>query len=488
MKTPLNNRDENSILEQMIRDQTCCGGCNDLGTYHPKIKNKRRKDEVIHYLASNMPYFSYVRDQMINYIFSDGLTTGNDRQDEMLNEWLYQQNILGDTNYKVLQDAIASAFTYGNCGVRWLSKEDGIINIHSTKFAAIRVKDTEYYGFKRTVGYIVSNCGERIYDVDLDQFEIDLNELNRSGMIIDKDRKLIILSTDELLNLKNGSGKNGESVFAHDQQRTELLINVYERLNYDVEYDGPGRIVLRLKDGYEASEDQPAGTSEIMDNTKTGREGREEKARKEIKKIGEMIKESSSDNVIALSSMFADSFEHLPRTTKATEFFTYLTDNESTIAASLFGVAPALFGLGKIAGNVSMEKIIDNAMLNTVIPKREMFAIQISSLLAPKLGLPKIYFDKYNMQQSSNENDDRSKIVDMIVKLSGAGYTTLANGLAQLLSDDIGNVSRLRALTNYWKEKTSKLLGGKKHEHDRTSFRRSKDSGTNCNFERDSSI
>ncbi|MGH2123234.1 hypothetical protein ACQ10H_15495, partial [Enterococcus faecalis] len=82
---------------------------------------------------------------------------------------------------------------------------------------------------------------------------------------------------------------------------------------------------------------------------------------------------------LAVSNAFKK-MDHLPRVTKATEFLSYL-NQEGEIMAQVFGVPNVLLGLGKISENISMEKVIDNAMLNSIIPLRENITTQISSIL-----------------------------------------------------------------------------------------------------------
>ena len=113
-----------------------------------------------------------------------------------------------------------------------------------------------------------------------------------------------------------------------------------------------------------------------------------EKAKEEARRIAREIKSSTSDSVILLSNGFDKDIEHLERVTKATEFFDWLS-NEGVILAQAMGMAPSLLELGKISGNVSMEKIIDNSMLNNIVPLREQYAIQFSEFISNHLKIQK---------------------------------------------------------------------------------------------------
>lgn len=452
-------RDANiPVLQNML---SCDVGC--AGDFKPR--EFVYEEDAIDWLYHNLPSVPYVIEQVVNYIFSNGFTTGDEKQDEKLNEFLYGYNIKGATNYSVIQEAVREAIIYGKCGLRFLSKEDGLINVNSMHYNAITADNEEYYGFKDTIGYLVSYDKEKIYETDLKEVSFDRDAYARNGVIVDKSKKLIVLSKDYFVSLRNTpTQEKANSPLAYDQQRIELLKRIYERMNYDIEYDGPGRILFWLKDGYETGGDNEMGTSEMLNQSVIAKESRANQARREVLEMGKKIKDSKSDSIIAVPGIFNDKVLHLPKTTQATDLKDYL-DNEGDIIAQVFGINPALIGLGKINGNVSMEKIIDNAMLNSIIPKREKFAIQISEMLSQHLGFEKIYFDKYEMKQVVDENEQRVKIAEIIAKLSLAKQNTLADKFAQMLDADIddgkGGVKKLKSkATSFIK----KIFGGKKHE------------------------
>nr|WP_216682568.1 hypothetical protein [Enterococcus innesii] len=289
----------------------------------------------------------------------------------------------------------------------------------------------------------------------------DRDALAANGVIVDRERRILILSQEDFCNLRNNPVlENGQSPLKFDNQRLKLLMGVYERLNYDLEYDGPGRIMFKLSDAYAKGDTNDIGTTEIVNSTINAKRDLIDRAKKEAKALGNEIKNSHSDSVILYSNIF-ENFEHLPRVTKSTEFFNWIQD-EGMIMSQIFGIPATLLGLGKMSGNVSMEKILDNGMLNSIVPMRERFATQISSLLAEKIGVDKIYFDKYAMQQAVDENDKRLKIVNMIDKLHRAGQQALADKFAQMLSEDIddGNGKLVRLKVSL-REKIKKLLGVK---------------------------
>lgn len=391
---------EDIVMDELIKATKSC----DTSFIHAPI---RLQDRIKWYIQ-NLPTYPYVREQWKNFLFSNGLTTGDPNLDPKVDKFLYRHNIQGVTNYSVIQEGCAQAREYGKCGIRWLSEEDGIVLIPSDQYVSLVVQNEQYKGFEQVIAYAISVKNEPIA-VASSPFKLDEDEFYRTGRLITENEDIFIETPDNFCNLRNdNTTENGVSCFDRDKQRLNLLSSVYERLNYDIVYDGPGRIILRLKDSYLPTGQVDLSASSYLESTEISKESRADKAIKEAEALANKIKNSSSDNVLLLSPNFEDNIEHLERVTKATEFFTWL-NKEGSIVAQAFGITPELIGLGDVSGNVSMEKIIDNAMVNTIIPLRESFATQFSPMLSAKLGVPKLYFDKYELQYNVDRSSERYK-------------------------------------------------------------------------------
>lgn len=410
------------IEERILDDFLECGSCTDIGKvkhYDIGLSERRKIDRMMEIL----PGIMYIRNQMLNYIFSNGLTSGSINDDILLNAFLYRKNGFDATNYAVLREAIGWAAVDGECGIRLYDN-----NLYLTRSGQYAIVYLDEDGVRKIVGYLVRTTPfKNLYDVSEDRFE----------QLFDKE-DIVFLDKDEFCQIRNNvTYLHGESPLLSDKLRIDLLIAAYQRLNYDVEYDGPGRIILRPKEGY-LSGDQASdiSTSTIVNSSGQAISARIERAKDEARRIAKEIKNSSSDSVILMSNGFDKDIEHLERVTKATEFFGWL-ENEGVILAQAMGMAPSLLELGKISGNVSMEKIIDNSMLNNIVPLREQYAIQFSEFISSHLGIQKIYFDKYDLQQSEDENETRKKIVDMMKTLYDIGQTDLVESFAQMLRGNI---------------------------------------------------
>lgn len=399
--------EEAKVFEDLLRDWIECNSVCDLKT--PPKRKREGLEKADRYMRI-LPGAEYVLTQTLNYIFSNGLTTGSINQDETLKEFLYQKNERGNTNLSELRSTVGMAITHGGSGLRWV---DG--NVYQYKWGTFRVLTYKQNGIEKILGYVVSEDGGKVPHIelkteDMTEYEDFLRRL--------KDLKLILLTEEEFIIVRNDTSTwYGSSPLLADEERLDLLVAVYERLNYDIKYDGPGRIIIRPKDGYIQGEDNEVSSSTVMGGALEGSKKRIDSIKQEAARVASDLKKSSSDSVIVLSNAFSENIEHLERVTKATEFFNWIK-NEGVILAQDFGMSPSLLELGGISGNVSMTSIIDNAMLNSIVPLRERYATQISGFLARLLKVEKVYFNLYEMQQQEDENTMRTKIVNIMSLLN----------------------------------------------------------------------
>ena len=417
--------------QEIIDDMLSCGSCADAGTF--KVPEPTGIDRI-EFLMKTLPGINYIQNMFVDYIFSDGLTTGSIEQDRILNKFLFKKNIEGNTNLDVLRDIIGDAPFYGETGLRWYKGD-----IYKTKCGTYGALVAKEQGIIFPALYFCTDDGREVYNVEVkvpDEMTIEDFEENFER------QHLIPLDTSEFVNIRNNTSDiHGKSPLLSDEFRINLLAAVYSRLNYDVKYDGPGRLILRPRDGYVSGEVNEVDTASVVKQSVAAGANRLEKAKKEAARVGLEIKNSSSDEVILLSNAFDKEITHLERVTKATEFFDWLS-NEGEVIAQAIGMSPALLELGKVSGNVSMERIIDNAMKNTIVPLREKFADQFSLLFSEKLGIDKVYFGKYQPESAPDRETMRTKVAEIMTMLNAIDTPecrALVKDFAQMISYDIHN-------------------------------------------------
>lgn len=401
------NDEDRRVLDEIVRNWATCNQVCDVAV--PKKRAEYGLEKVDEYMRV-LPGADYVLTQTLNYIFSNGLTTGSINEDVVLDEFLYRKNKQGTTNLHTLRDTLGMAITHGACGMRWL---DG--DIYQYKWGTYRILTLLRDGIEQVVGYIVSKDGKFVPPIKFDftkytEYEDFIRDLD--------EKQLILLDTNEFTVIRNDTSlPYGHSPLLRDEARLDLLTAVYERLNYDIRYDGPGRIIIRPKDGFVSGDLNDISTTAVIGEALKQRDKDDKAMLAEARRVAKQLQGSSSDSVIVLSNAFSDKIEHLERVTKATEFFTWIK-NDTLLLAQDFGMSPSLLELGNVSGNVSMSSIIDLAMLNSIVPLRERYAVQFSSFLANHLKINKVYFNLYEMAQQEDENTMRTKIVNIMSLLN----------------------------------------------------------------------
>ena len=437
---------DNKLLQDFLKDWLECNTVCDLAKESEimkKLKSLKGWNKVDYYMEV-LPGADYVRTQTLNYIFSSGITTGSINEDVRLDDFLYRTNEEGVMNLNVLRSVIGTAISHGCCGARWYQGNIYQYNPGTYKTLKLRNKD----GVRMIAGYLVAEDGGKVPEIAWNEDdEFTFNEYEDIIRYL-REQKIILLDTADFLNMRNDTSLDyGYSPLLHDTLRLDLLSATYERLNYDVRYDGPGRIVIRPKSGFMSDENNDISTSTLMNENITAAGKRLENVKKEAARVGKDLKESSSDSVILLSQAFDKEITHLPRVTKATEFFDWLK-NDTFIIAQDFGMSPSLLELGGISGNVSMTSIISNSIANNIVPLREKYATQISPFLVEKLKVSRVYFDMYALDQADDENVMRTQVANIISILNSIKddndkirpeASQLVLDFAKMLSDNIHN-------------------------------------------------
>lgn len=279
---------EEEVLDDMNRcDKTCTGLAVD--------EEKKTVVRDVDWLLENLPAIDYVLSRMLNYIFANGLTTGNG-ESEALDRWLYEDmNLQGATNYTVLRECIRNAAVYGECGLRMYEG-----NLYTVKKGYYGILTYREDGIEEIVAFFIRKDMKKVEE------KIDTTDWN-FALLDDVERWFdnngyILLDESEFVNLRNDTSYlHGISPLMKDKQRINLLLAVYERLNYDIRYDGPGRLFLHTKDGYVSDETNEVSSGEVLNNSAGMKENRYEAAKKEARRIAKDLKNSTSDMVGVLS-------------------------------------------------------------------------------------------------------------------------------------------------------------------------------------------
>ena len=374
--------------------------------------------EDIERLALDLPDVDYILDNIVNYMFTNYLTTESFEKDKALRDYLYSLNFNGQRNYDVLKQVAKGYRKYGYYGL--LNTGDGLVGVHPKDILACVIDYPKKPVLRQTLTYLIKNTNTYItpydrktgnnrpvndYSADDIQKILDNPEEYKNEVLVvtDKEFACVRIDTSQVFCM---------SPLLKDRKRVELILNILNRMNYDISRNGIGTIALQAKDTLEEQieESVEQGTSfssgELLDMGRTAKDERNKKIIEDMNAFAEKLSETEFNDAIVYSGNFQN-LEQLERDTKATDFLDYLSQYVPAIICQMFGVPARLFDLNKTVSNIGTYSIIDNAMKNTIIPMRDHFIGQVVHILQRASGLSEhIKFDSYEFTNNYNYNND----------------------------------------------------------------------------------
>lgn len=374
--------------------------------------------EDIERLALDLPDVDYILDNIVNYMFTNSLTTDNFEKDEKLKNYLYSLNFNGQRNYDVLKQVAKGYRKYGYYGI--LNTGEGLVGVHPKDILACVIDYPKKPVLRQTLTYLIKNTNvfttpfdqktgnnRPVNDYSADDIKKILEDPKKYEkeilVVTDKEFSCVRIDTSQVFCV---------SPLLKDRKRVELILNVLNRMNYDISRNGIGTIALQAKDTLEEQieESVEQGTSfssgELLDMGRTAKQERNKKIIEDMNAFAEKLSETEFNDAIVYSGNFQN-LEQLERDTKATDFLEYLAQYVPAIICRMFGVPARLFDSDKTVSNIGTHSIIDNAMKNTIIPMRDHFIGQIVYILQNAIGLDEyIKFDSYEFTNSYNYNND----------------------------------------------------------------------------------
>lgn len=374
--------------------------------------------EDIERLALDLPDVDYILDNIVNYMFTNYLTTEDFDKDKVLRDYLYRLNFNGQRNYDVLKQVAKGYRKYGYYGL--LNTGEGLVGIHPKDILACVIDYPKKPVLRQTLTYLIKNTNVFITPFDrktgnnrpvTDYSADDIQKIlenpeeykNEVLVVTDKEFACVRIDTSQVFCM---------SPLLKDRKRVELILNILNRMNYDISRNGIGTIALQAKDTLEEQieESVEQGTSfssgELLDMGRTAKGERTKKIIEDMNAFAEKLSETEFNDAIVYSGNFQN-LEQLERDTKATDFLDYLSQYIPAIICQMFGVPARLFDLNKTVSNIGTYSIIDNAMKNTIIPMRDHFLGQVIHILQNATNLSEhIKFDSYEFTNNYNYNND----------------------------------------------------------------------------------
>ena len=191
------NDEERRAIDEILESMLECNSCNDIGSL-PKRKWGAGLEKVDEYMRV-LPGADYVLTQTLNYMFSNGLTTGSIKEDEKLNEFLYRKNAKQTLNKDELRNTIGMAITHGASGLRWLNG-----NVYQYKWGTYRILTLKKNGIESVLGYLIKKDGSRVPPIKFDfkkyeEYEDFIRDLDEQDLILLDTKEFMVMRSDTSL-------------------------------------------------------------------------------------------------------------------------------------------------------------------------------------------------------------------------------------------------------------------------------------------------
>lgn len=390
-------------------------------------------------LAMELPDVDYILDNIVNYMFTNSLTTKNNSEDDntvltddgKLYDYLFSLNYNGQRNIDVLKSVAKNYHKYGYCGL--LDTGHGLAYVPPYSIVACVINYKEAPVIKQTLTYLIKRSD--VYTTPYTRVKgnpKDVQQYSEEEVLKivknpeDYKDEVMVVSEDVFSCVRLDTSKVfGVSPLLKDRKRVKLILDILGRMDYDIVRNGLGTIALQLKNTMEDQINESVengtafGSGDLVDMGRQAKSERNQRLQKEYEKFAEKLANIENNDVLFYSSDF-DKLNQLKRDTKVTDFIDFISQYAPAIVCQMFGVPARLLDLNKTVSNIGTYSIIDNAMKNTIIPKRDHFIGQCMKVLEHATGFKHIKFASYEFTNDYNYMND-TYILDTYERLIKMG-------------------------------------------------------------------
>lgn len=427
--------------------------------------NKPCTDETIDLyfireIIQNLPGANTAVELVVDLIFGTGIRFYSSRGDEdrdkvdgyniELDAFLKQKNPVGQTNLNVLRTAVWEYEALGHTAIRPidLDGDKSLMNLSPEKWIRLMIK-TNVKGVKETLLYIVDESASRKVEFKRDKVISKINDMfgiteDGNGQIRVSDDiqsfSLYYLLPSEMTVLSlNAKDDYGVSPFMFDRQRIQLAIDAYWANIYDVNQDGFGKIILKIKDDINTLQAFGITKEEFKANPRGSAQKISDIMKANNHSIAKNIMGSGTrDSVTTINGAVYDDLEALPREVKATQYLDIM-QNAITISANALAIDPSLLGAKDTAYKSSTESILRHTVLNVMPPRQERLANQVEPTIKNMLGINDqnihIRFEPFDLTDQKEKAEVERLVSETAKNMFGVGVTT--TDVSDYLSENI---------------------------------------------------
>lgn len=415
-------------------------------------------------IIQNLPGANSAIELVVDLIFGTGMRfyssnpdtdkTEVDGYNTQLDNFLKQKNPVGQTNLNVLRTAVWEYEALGHTAIRpvELDNQGFLMNLAPEKWIRVMLK-TNIRGIKKTLLYIVDEKAKRKVEFKEDEVVSKIDEMfgievNENGVISVSDDiqnfYLYYLLPDELTVLSlNAKDDYGVSPFMSDRQRIQLAIDAYWANINDINQDGFGKIILKIREDINTLQAFGVTKEEYNANPRATAEMIAQSLKRNNQELAKSIKGAGArDSVSTINGAVYEDVKVLPREVKATEYLQVMQD-AIAISANALGIDPSLLGAKDTAYKSSTGEILRHTVLNVMPPRQERLASQVEQTIKKLLGISRqdihIRFQPFDLTDQKEKAEVERLVSETAKNMFGVGITTTdtTSYLADNLDQDL---------------------------------------------------
>jgi len=400
------------LIADINSDKDCGHGPNCTSCNNDKEHIKNKID--IEYIEKNIPYIPYVVWQLIMFIDYVGFRAESDEDSKKLKKFMSSYNIQGVSNHIVWLQAMYQMFVYGQCGLRFLSEEDGLI-LYKKPFYSVSVgASTEY----QTIDIpLWINLFRYPQSVSVENLNTGVEYKN--GLTIEEQKQIIIdgldeysqelLPSEKFLNLRfDPTQFESDSPLNFEGQRLTLLATYFQAVIDKLNESGLGRILGTMRDDFSSFDN--LNTDDLVASDDSARKEFEKSLKKAQQKFAELVATSKSDSVI-ITPPFLEGTQRLENTNEPKDF-NELLDIAGTIVSEIYSVPPILLGLGNLSDrNISVATLTELSESTSIKVFRDRVISQLNTLLKPNLNIGEFDYNIIKEKTSEETAEYESEVL-----------------------------------------------------------------------------
>lgn len=369
---------------------------------------------------------------------------------------MHASNMGHQANAQVLATAYEHALIYGRCGLRFLSKKEGLQMFPANRYMVVYT-ESEFPGAYRVTGYVLPrrpdvgvpamfwnltpgvNGGQATNDpwtqstTRTNTTIIDPGSFSGANtqFWVDFDTKqgvndnFVFCLPDQFENFYlYGSEFRLDTPLMHDLDRIELFVALMKRLREAVDCSTSQVILVKLaEDLFNMNTKQ---ISELLPASDSSKEQAIGETSQQLRAFAKQVSTGTNRETLVVPPAMDELTQIEPA--EATSTFLTLHEKAEEFVTRLYGLSQNVLNFQKLPRDASSSPIFEQMFKTSVYPKRQIVSQMLSRFLGEKLGVGRVSFsaEEFTLTQHTAQAQAIANVMSTLNKLENPNPEFLA--------------------------------------------------------------